>query len=361
VLLVAVYFLQPPFSELGDLAGEQQLLRWLPSYWFFGMFQSFNGPIRPELERLVRRAWMGLGIASISAVASYLICYFRTLRKIAEQPDILPSRRSLPWLPPFGNSLETALGHFAVRTLQRSRQHRVILSFYLGVALGLGLFISRAPILYQQSGPPDIWFQANVPLLVASILMMVAAVTETRVVFGMPLEVRANWIFRVLPLPGVPQCLKASRRSLYALAAPVWLALAALLFWLWPWRAAAGHLGILALLGIIVGELRLHGFHKIPFTCSYQPGKSRFNVAALAFGGAVFLIEKGAAVEEAALRSPALCIAVAGGLIAAAVLCWWRTRAEAQSEGVSLVFDDPPEPVILPLGLYRDGVLPIES
>ena len=361
VLLVTVYFLQPPFSELGDLSQQQQVLRWLPSYWFFGMFQSLNGPIRPELEFLVRRAWIGLGIASISAVASYLICYFRTLRKIAEQPDILPTRRGLRWLPPFGNCLETALGHFAVHTLLRSRQHRVILSFYLGVALGLGLFISKAPVLYRHAGPPDIWFQANVPLLVASILMMVAAVMGTRVVFAMPLEVRANWIFRVLPLPGVPQCLKASRRSLYALTAPVWLALASLLFWLWPWRIAAEHLGLLALLSMIAGELRLHRFHKIPFTCSYQPGKSRINIAALAFGGTVFLIEKGAAVEEGALRSLALFMAIACGLIMAALLCWWRTCAEAQSEGVSLEFDDPPEPAILPLGLYRDGVLPIKS
>lgn len=359
VLLVAVYFLQPPFSELGDLSQQQRVLRWLPSYWFFGMFQLLNGPIRPELEFLVRRAWIGLGIASISAVASYLICYFRTLGKIAEQPDILPSLRSHPSLPPFGNSLETALGHFAVHTLLRSRQHRVILSFYLGVALGLGLFISKAPVLYRQAGPPDIWFQANVPLLVASILMMVAAVMGTRVVFAMPLEVRANWIFRVLPLPGVPQCLKASRRSLYALAAPVWLVLAVLLFWLWPWGAAAGHLVLLALLGIIIGEMRLHGFHKIPFTCSYQPGKSRLNMAALAVGCVVFLMEKCAAAEEAALRSRTLYVAIAGGLVAAAVLCWWRTGAEAQSEGVSLKFDDPPEPAILPLGLYRDGVLPI--
>jgi tetrahydromethanopterin S-methyltransferase subunit E len=121
------------------------------------------------------------------------------------------------------------------------------------------------------------------------------------------------------------------------------------------------HLVLLALLGIIIGEMRLHGFHKIPFTCSYQPGKSRLNMAALAFGCVVFLMEKGAAVEEAALRSRALYVAIAGGLVAAAVLCWWRTGAEAQSEGVSLKFDDPPEPAILPLGLYRDGVLSIES
>ena len=358
VLLVTVYFLQPPFSDLGDLSQQQQVLRWLPSYWFFGMFQSLNGPIRPELEFLVRRAWIGLGIASIGAIGSYLVCLFRTLRKIAEQPDILPSRRSLRWLPPFGNSLETALGYFAVHTLLRSRQHRVILSFYLGIALGLGLFISKAPALYRQNGPPDIWYQANVPLLVASILMMVAAVMGTRVVFAMPLEIRANWIFRILPLPAVPQCLKAIRRSLYALVATVWLALAALLFWLWPWHMAAGHLLVLALIGAIVAEACLAGFRKIPFTCSYQPGKSRANMAFLLGAIFLFLITKGARWERDALASPDAC--AVNLLILSAIVVLLRLRTNASANAAVLQFDDPPEPAVMSLGLYRDGVLPMQ-
>lgn len=359
VLLVMVFFLQPPFSEFGDLAQNQQVLRWLPSFWFFGVFQWLNGPIPPELDFLVRRGWTGLGISLLGAVASYLICYFRTLRKIAEQPDILPSRHSLS-LPPLGNARETALGHFAIRTLLRSRQHRVILSFYLGVALGLALFIAKVPVLYRQAGS-DLWSVADVQLLVASQLIMIAAVMGTRVAFAMPLEIRANWIFRVLPLPPMFKCVEAARRSLYALAAPVWLALVALLFWLWPWRTAAGHALVLGLLGIIVGELRLYAFYKIPFTCSYQPGKSHFHMAALAAVAAVFLLEKSAAAELAALRHPGLYAALIALLSATAVVCWWRTRRHARSEVLRLDFDDNPEPLILPLGLHRDGVMSVES
>ena len=36
---------------------------------------------------------------------------------------------------------------FSIRTLLRSRQHRVILSFYLGMAFGLVIFFAKAPEL----------------------------------------------------------------------------------------------------------------------------------------------------------------------------------------------------------------------
>ena len=285
-LFLTVYFLQPPFAGAGALVENQGLLPWLPSYWFFGLFQALNGPLPPMLAPLAERAWIGLAISVCGGAAAYLICYFRTLRKIAEQPDILPGSRRLHWLPRFGNSLETAVGQFCVRTLFRSRQHRVILSFYLGIALGLAIFISKAPVLRQQQSATDVWYQLNAPLLVASALMMSSAVVGARVVFSMPLELRANWIFRVMPPPGVPRCLAASRRALYGLAVtPVWAVLAALFFWIWPWRAAAGHLLVLGLLGMIVAELCLHGFQKIPFTCSYLPGKSYFHMAVLVICG----------------------------------------------------------------------------
>jgi hypothetical protein len=201
----------------------------------------------------------------------------------------------------------------------------------------------------------------NASLLLASALMICASAVGTRIVFAMPLEPRANWLFRILPLPAMPRCLPAIRRSLYTIAlAPVWLLAAALLFWLWPWRIAAGHLAILALIGIIVAELFLAGFRKIPFTCSYQPGKSRFNMAGLLFLIFLFLGFRVASWEASALAKPALYAITAGVFALFAVLARYRTNVQARTEGAALQFDDPPEPAILSLGLYRDGVLPIE-
>ena len=61
-----------------------------------------------------------------------LLCYNRLMGKIVEQPDILPQMRSVSWAPRFGHPLTEALTLFSMRTLLRSRQHRMIFSFYLG-------------------------------------------------------------------------------------------------------------------------------------------------------------------------------------------------------------------------------------
>ena len=51
----------------------------------------------------------------------------------------------------------------------------------------------------------DPWHEANTPLLAASIVMMALAVMGTRVVFARPLELRANWIFKITGLAGGPK------------------------------------------------------------------------------------------------------------------------------------------------------------
>jgi hypothetical protein len=261
------------------------------------------------LAPLAQRAWIGLTTSLCGAATAYIICYFRTLRKIAEQPDILPSPSGLRWLPRFGNSPETAIVQFAIRTLFRSRQHRVVLSFYLGIALGLAIFLAKVPDLGWHGSGADVWYQVNAPILAASILIMCGTVLGTRIVFSMPLELQANWIFRLAPLLRLPECLAASRRALYGLAViPVLAAIAALLFWIWPWRAAMAHLVLLGFVGIMISELSLRHFRKIPFTCSYLPGKSYFHMATLGFIGFAYRINNGAALERRVLNDPAVYI-----------------------------------------------------
>ena len=213
-------------------------------------------------------------------------------------------------------------------------------------------------MLGERVSDGGVWYQVNAPLLAASILIMCSAVLGTRVVFSVPLELRANWIFRIVPPPGVRECLVASRRALYGLAvAPVLAVMAALFFSIWPWRAAAAHLVVLVLLGMIVGELSLRHFQKIPFTCSYLPGKSYFHIAALTFLGFVYRLNKGAALERSALDDPARYTAVVVFLVVTLGALRWGTAVRAKSEEAVVQFEDEPEPAILRLGLDRDGVL----
>ena len=337
------------------------MLPWLPSYWFFGMMQQLNGSTLfvsgPELVTVfARRAWIGFGGSLAGAVFSYLICYFRTLRMIAEQPDILPSRRHLRWLPRFGGAISTAIAQFGIRTLLRSRRHRVTIAFYLGVAFAIVLFLSKAPLL-QEPQIEDPWHQPTQSLLAASILVIGSAVIGIRVAFSIPLDLRANWIFRIAPMCAGRETLAGARWSITALSTiPLWLLAAALFLWLWPWKQAAEHLAVLGLSGIALGEMCLLNFRKLPFTCSYLPGKTYFHMGVLAYVGTAFILGDAVRWEESGLKEdPGSLVVILGYLAGTLVLLLWRNSAQATSTQDALEFETIQPPEILPLGLHRDG------
>lgn len=311
-LLVCAYFLEPPVDSLKMLVAPQNrhVLRWLPSYWFLGLFHQLNGSMHPALAPLARRAWMGLAVAAVAATGAYALSYMRTMRQIVEEPDIAPSLRGFRWLPRFGNPVQTAIGQFCVRTLARSRQHRLILAFYLGI--GLAFTVLLLPLLAttpQLPGGPaiNLWHEANTPLLAASIMMMALTVIGARVVFAFPLELRANWIFGAVGVHDAGKVLIASRRALLVLSvAPVWLISAAVCFWLWPWRQAAAHLAVLGLLGMILTDGCLWSFRKIPFTCSYLPGKSQLHMIVVAAVILILLVAQSVVWEQEAIQKPGM-------------------------------------------------------
>src|SRR5260370_39865614 len=97
------------------------------------------------LAPLARRAWMELAVVSCGTAVAYTLSYLRTLRRIVEEPDITPGLRRLGWLPRFGNPMPTPIGQFSVRTLARSRQHRMIPTLYLRIGFSITILLLRAP------------------------------------------------------------------------------------------------------------------------------------------------------------------------------------------------------------------------
>lgn len=366
-LLLCVYFLQPSLATPRALAAAQnhRRLATLPSYWFWGLFQALNASSagQPAIVFLARRAWTGLAAAALGAGAAFLLSYFRTLRKIVEEPDILPAARRLNWSPRFGNSLATAVVLFSARTLLRSRQHRVILAFYLGIGFALVIFLMKALLQEQErlgASTGVLSHQVNVPLLASTMVMMSAWIIGVRIVFAMPLELRANWVFRVTSVRGTLQYLTASRRPLFVLAvAPVWAGSAALLFSIWPWQPVLKHLVVLGLWGTILAYLCLHGFQKIPFTCSYLPGKSPLTFVFLGVSLFLNLLIAGVNFERRALDRPASYAAMVAVLAVAALCVRWRTMTRAKSEESEVQFEETLTPTVLVLGLNRDGVVPM--
>ncbi len=357
-VLVGVYFFQPGFSGLEDLSIGNifRVIQWLPSYWFLGMYQQINGSMHPILEPLAHRAWIGLASATCGTAIVYSLSYWRTLRRIVEDPDLAPAKVRLKWLPPFGNQPQTAIGQFSVRALLRSRQHRLILAFYFGIGAAMTTMMMKGA---ASSGSNT--FQAKGVLLwAASVLMIVLAAIGTRVAFTIPLDLRANWIFRIAGVRGGAESLAASRRALLLLAvAPVWITTAAFCWWLRPDRQSAGHLAVLAILGLILADICLLRFRKIPFTCSWLPGKTRMNMAFFWALGFLFIGNRGAELERSALASNHGTIAMLMILVTVWIVVRRIVVSLARSDEQDVQYEEEPTPAVQVLGLYRDGFLPI--
>ena len=356
-LLLVVYFLQPPFESLSEMAdpANQRLLAWLPSYWFLGVLQQLNGSQLAVLAPLAQRAWVGLAVAVTGTAVAFLLSWFRTLRKIVEQPDIVAAVRGIP-LPPFGGAWVTAIVQFCIRTLLRSRQHRLILAFYAGAGLGLVIFFLKTPLAKGQIAAAA--SSVNAPLLTSTFIMLGFWLVGVRVLFARPLDVRANWIFRVTPVRGGPKCLGANRRALFALGiAPVWTGTAVLLLSIWPWRPALGHLAVMGMAGMIAAELTLFNFEKIPFTCSYTPGGSKIHLSFIVCVMVVVeLIDWCAQQELGALGNRVFYERTLAVLCLVAAAVQLRTSSAHWDESV-LEFEDVPLSSLVSLNLPRTGGL----
>lgn len=359
-LFVGLYFLEPSFETREALVSPANhgMLAWLPGYWFLGLFQQLNGInglMAPGFGWLAHRAWMALMLTVLAAAVFLFASYFRTLPKLIEQPELLPSPHRITWWPGGGEPAKNAIVLFAVRTLFRSRQHRLIVSFYAGVGCAAVLAYMRIEAAGGSVLQAVEAAQNRVIVLSTTILLMCVAVAAIRSVISMPITLRANWIFRITERLDAAEYVAAVRRTPFLLSvAPAWILIAIALWSLWPVRVASEHLLVLALFGGCLVELSVAGFVKVPFTCSYLPGKANAHIA---FWVAVLLLIP---LANLAARLEYLLLShAAGGIFlivflgAALVSARWRTKMKATA-AARLEFEDNPAPEVFALKLDRN-------
>ncbi len=340
--ILAVYFLAPGPSEMSLSSAEgQRLIHVLPSFWFLALQEHLNGVSDPALSGLATRACAALAIALVLAAVSYALSYGRTVRRLIEQPDIVPSDRKRGpsrWLPfvirkVLKKPLERALFLFIARTIARSRQHRNILAVFGGIGLAVCLTFTRS-MLYGNSEMyamarrygfhvPD-WDEPNVPLLACGLALLILAVVGVRAVFALPIALKSNWIFRFTAVNSPRAYFTSVRKSVYVLAvAPLMIAAAVVYIAIWPAIPAIAHLGVMALAAIIVLDRALRKFRKLPFACSYLPGKSDLRWKLGTYGiGFLAVTYVGALIESSMLETlgrSVLMFAILG-------LVAWRSR-----------------------------------
>ncbi len=346
-LFICAYFLEGNITSpsVFALPAKHRMLAWSPPYWFFALFNQLIGSLPPALSWLAQRAWIGLAIAISGALVSLVLCYVRTMRKTVEEPDLVPGRRRFH-LPLGGvRGLQGMVVLFTLRTLARSRHHRVILAFYLSIVLALMLSVLRRTIDAGGTRP----FGAEFPIV--TTLMMAASVLGFKKVFSIPISLTANWVLRTTQVSGAERYIAATRRTLLLFAVlPAWLLAAAIGLGIRPLEPVAAHLAVLAVAGVVMADLSLIGFHKVPFTCSLLPGSTNFQLFFWAAGAGALLLPIAVTWGEIpALLSVRGFGSLLGGLTAVSVAVWALNRRSSKS--AQLYFEELPEQILVTLSL----------
>ena len=257
---------------------------WLPPVWFLGLYEVIWGFDPVAFRRLAGTGALAL-VATLSvATLAYGAAFRRIMRRALEAPPDpargagLVSRLTarLASATILRHPVEQATVAFAARSLARNRLHRLLVAAYVGLGLAfvVGSFLSPVTGLSEDALSESL-STPSARLLSIPLVLSFFALVALRVLFAVPTELRANRIFRMTEIDDKAVYLSGSRKAMWLLGA---LPLAGVTLpayaWLWGPAPALGHTVFWLLMAGVLTELLLYRFHKMPFACSYVPGKA---------------------------------------------------------------------------------------
>ena len=255
-------------------AADAWWLRLAPPAWFVGLERWLVGDVRfSALAALAATGTVGVLVVS---VVSYVLLY-RRFDRVTLQPAVSrradASDRSLArWN---GRSpVRHAIGRFIAITIRRSPLHQGLV---VGLLAAAGGFVLNS--LLNASGWHDPIETRQKQALINTLLwapmtMVFLAVPAMRLAMWIPLDLRSNWVFRMTEdEAGRAEVAAANMRAVWALAVAIPLALIGPLQWWMLGPPAFGVLIVEMSIGWLLVEWTMADWQRIPFTCSYLPGK----------------------------------------------------------------------------------------
>jgi hypothetical protein len=347
-LLQMIFFFPRVLPLVGrDLSAltAHPIMGYVPSVWFLALYDVLCGRPSPASGGPAALAAALTITVTIAACVLFLTTHGRLMKRALETRDTARhTNRFITaaswWLNTrlIRNSTKRAVLHFTLKTMTRSRTHRMLVALHAGIALALVL--SGFIPLVMRSGLTA----PTVPLLSAPFVLIFLCLAGMRSAFAIPVEPKANWMVRLLEPPDRSAALNGAAASmLLAVVMPVTvLAAISSLFLFDPWQAFV-HATFCVLLGWLLAELLVLTLFKIPFTCTYYPGLSKMRtfwpLYLTAFTNFCYTTPL---VEQQAFSNGAVFAWTAGvGLLAIAATRFARSRRIRALPGLRFEEQDP--------------------
>ena len=287
-LLTSSFVVPELLSEIAIPIAQHLAL--LPPFSFLGLTRTMWGSGgEPFVPEMARSAIIALAVGFIVTLLAYAASFRRIFLRIPETSESGPFPRSQFGTAPLGwlNKVvlrgrpQQACYQFVARTLLRSERH---LQIFLGF-LALGLVLSANEL----SSAADLHgiIAGKVPsidVLSVPFVLSFCIIAGLRLAFEIPAELRANWVFRFWLDRDQHSARAIARHALLVFALPFLLPLCFVLTLVfWGWAIAALHTAIVALSTVVLAEVSLLRFRKLPFTCTYPPFKSHSGLVVVAY------------------------------------------------------------------------------
>ena len=362
VTLLLLLFSLPIISTLlptGQYARSAQLI-WLPPLWFMGLYQTLLGSDVAAFHSLALISIIALGLVTLACAAGYILNYKRHMQRALEAAEADPAGPS--WLTGAAmrlmnqlvlrKPLERATFYFVARTIVRSTKHRLYFATYVGVGLALALFEILEVLVHSAHGDFMVVIsRPNEALLAIPLIMSFFVLSGMRMVFTVPVELRANWVFQMAEDENRVDCLTGARKAMVVASVITLASLFPLYSVLWGWAPAFMHLVFSLMLSLILVELLLLSFRKIPFTCSFPSGKANITVLGFFYWFAFTTYAYTMATFERWLLQDDFQWIIFLGLALLALGALVRRRNIMLARGFSIVYEDAASPEVQTLGL----------
>jgi len=346
----------PALSSFLLLKENNSLFLYLfPPMWFTGLYETLLGNNDPMFSVLSIFAVLALVVPPFAFYLTGVLGYRRYIMKMQEAKKRTAHfvRLKKFFLNPFNsvflrNHIQIAVFYFFEKTLRRSMIHKMGIASYVATSVAIILIILISGAFSIQSLSDVNKALLSIPLVLSFFLLI-----GIRTIVNIPAANEANWIFKLTEGPDKKDYFSGLKKGIFFfMLLPLFAVLFLFYFFLWKWPLAFYHCLFGMLLSVLLMEVLFINYRKIPFVCSYLPGKAKLHLSwiiyIICFLIYAFLMSH---IEYMILNSP-LSLFIFYGAILLIIVVLKVFQNNLIYKKMEILYEEKPEPVMVTLVSY---------
>jgi hypothetical protein len=345
------------FSDFMQLKESNSLFLYLfPPMWFTGLYEVLTGNRDSLFLALSTLAVFAFILPPLAFYLTGALGYGRYMTKMQEAKKktmhLVKLKKSLLGL--FNriflkSRVQRAVFYFFGKILKKSILHKMRLATYLAasIAVILVILVSSAGIVQTLSSVNTAFL--SIPLILSFFLLV-----GMRVIVNIPITVEANWIFRLTETKDKKDYFTGLKKGIFFFVLfPLFVLLFLFYSFLWSWQIAFFHCLYGILVSLMLMEVLFYNYRKIPFACSYLPGKGKLHIFwilyLISFSIYAFLLSF---IEFKILNSP-LYLFISYGVVLILIAALKASKKYFLPKKLEIKYEEIPEPAMVTLTPYE--------